>query len=141
MAADVPRTEPRRCAFQIEKEWPGHRVLLSRRRCKNRVSEPYRYCHVHRYKEREELRAEPHRSARAADLPDPLPGEPDRLGNNACGDIAEKRVDDLLVSILDGASDLPGGKLKSLDNLLGRCIHVTSILPAVSNRLYGAARG
>lgn len=44
--------ETRQCAAEIEGQKIGGRQLpMWRRRCKNRVKPPYRYCHVHRYKE------------------------------------------------------------------------------------------
>lgn len=38
-----------RCSYSIEKEWKGHRVVLSRRRCKNKTTDyATGRCHVHR---------------------------------------------------------------------------------------------
>lgn len=41
------------CGATIEKEWKGHRVVLSRRRCRNRTMIGYEHCHYHlTYEER-----------------------------------------------------------------------------------------
>ena len=37
-----------RCRASIEKEWPGHTAVLSRRQCRNRTRASHGYCHVHR---------------------------------------------------------------------------------------------
>ena len=37
----------RRCGATIEKEWAGHRVVLTRRYCKNRPLKGYDHCRYH----------------------------------------------------------------------------------------------
>jgi hypothetical protein len=37
-----------RCSFSIEKDWPGHRAVLSRRQCKNTTSHASGKCWHHR---------------------------------------------------------------------------------------------
>lgn len=36
-----------RCTFMIEKDWPGHVSVLSRRLCKNKTCDPSNRCHLH----------------------------------------------------------------------------------------------
>jgi hypothetical protein len=46
--SDSAQAEAVRCAFVREKEWPGHTCVLSRRRCRNRTSDPSGKCWRHK---------------------------------------------------------------------------------------------
>ncbi len=47
MSARVIPEGRERCRHQIEREWPGHRVVLSRRRCKRLAIRGQHYCWQH----------------------------------------------------------------------------------------------